>query len=246
MTSTTTTTTKREKLIRKLTREWRDAVRREEAADDIAASWKLAARSDKARRMMDAAIAGIEIPAPRTKRNMALGAFAALASIGRVFARVAAAKAGLAKARIVNAARRAGARTSSIVRASLRRVVAVVVMIALFLAVHTNKGETKMKSTKKNTSTKSTTVALNAKERALLKELQKKGWDGTKWIAVAQTDLFCAFERGDLKAKNHERAGWDVRNSSRKLIALRLATRAERGHLKLTKAGAEFSAKAAR
>jgi hypothetical protein len=258
MTTMTMTTKGRERMIRQLAREWRDAVREEEDATDLADAWRLAARSDAARRRYDAAMSGQDIPVPRTKKNLAKGAFIALAAIGRTFARIASAKAGLAKAHAANLVRKAARQASVLARASLRRVIVTVVAIALFLATHetsaTTKEITMSKKNTKNTNAKKntkknierlgkllTTPVLNAKERTLLKEMTKHRGD------VMQSLLFVAFERRSaVQADDHERAGWDVRNSVRKLLREGFAIRTGRGVLQITKAGRVFASKGAR
>jgi hypothetical protein len=98
-------------------------------APDLASAWKLAARTDRARRRLDAARTGIVIPAPRTKRNLAIGAFAALATIGKAVSRALSARAALAKAQIVNAARRA----ARMMRLAARRALRLVTLAAITL-----------------------------------------------------------------------------------------------------------------
>jgi hypothetical protein len=124
---TTTAAKKNEKMVRRLEREWKKALRREEESTDLATSWRLAARSDSALRQLEAARAGREIPAPRTKRNLARGGFAALAVFGRAVARALSAQAGLVRARAVLAAKK----VARLAAAAARRVVATVATLAL-------------------------------------------------------------------------------------------------------------------
>ncbi len=252
-------TTKRQAtLITEAKRELREARSAERQAIDSDCStetaWRFAARCDKAARKLEAALAGIELPEPRTKRSMARAAFIALGNIGRAFVRIAQQQASIAKMKAANLARKAARLAAVAARASLRRVIAVIASVALFLATTSNAAtneEITMKSTKKSNAKKSTKnvtgiiagkfismSSLSLKERALLRELSKHSNSDNLMAAVDQSLLFKAFERKSaVKAKSHERAGWDVRNSSRKLIAEKLAVRVERGTLRLTQRG---------
>ncbi len=119
--------------VRRLEREHARAMRREESADDLALSWRLAAASDRVLRRLAAARDGLTIEAPRTARNRALGAFVALATIGRVIARATVRAASLARASVAAAAKRAALKVAKVAaaaaRASFRRVVSAVVAL---------------------------------------------------------------------------------------------------------------------
>ena len=116
------TTKQQEKMVRRCEREWRAAVRREETAADVIEGWKLAQASDRAKRRLDMARAGIEPEPPRTRRNLAKAALGALATIGKVIARSAQAAGALAKARAAKLARSAG----YLARQAMRRAVSAV------------------------------------------------------------------------------------------------------------------------
>ena len=127
--------TRHEKTLRTLTRQWRDAVRAEESATDITHAWKLAARTDAARRRLDSAKMGIVPVAPRTRRNLAIGGFFALAAIGRAVARAITARAALAKAHATNAARRVARSMRAAARRALRTIVLAVIALAPSVAL---------------------------------------------------------------------------------------------------------------
>jgi hypothetical protein len=112
------------RMVRRYERMWLAAVRREEDADTLDASWKLAAESDRARATLEMVRAGF-VPVrrvPRTKRNMAIGAFQALATIGRIVHRAMAKARGIAKAQAVLAAKRVAKRVSNACRVAVRAV----------------------------------------------------------------------------------------------------------------------------
>ncbi len=109
------------RLVRRLSREYDAAIRAEENAETEAKAWRLAKASERALRRLQAAQAGLPLPvapAPRTARNMARGAFAALAAVGRAVARALATQAALRKAQAVQAARK----VARLARQALRRV----------------------------------------------------------------------------------------------------------------------------
>lgn len=108
------------RLVARLTREYNAAIRAEEAAPTEAKAWRLAKASERALRRLQAAQAGLPLPvapAPRTAKNLARGAFAALAAIGRSIARALATQAALRKAQAVQAARK----VARLARQALRR-----------------------------------------------------------------------------------------------------------------------------
>lgn len=115
--------------VRRLEREWRASVAREERCDDLEASWKLAAKSDRAMVRLTAARNGEVVAVPRTARNLAKGAMVALATIGRVVARALNAAKGLARS--------AAARAAKVAAKSARRAVAAIASSAVVVAALT-------------------------------------------------------------------------------------------------------------
>jgi hypothetical protein len=106
------------KLVRSLLRKWNACMRLEEGAETLSDAWKLAERSDKARRAYVAACDGRVIGPLHLNTKMraklaAKGAFEALATIGRVIAR---------SVQASNALRAARAKLSRVVRPALNRV----------------------------------------------------------------------------------------------------------------------------
>lgn len=111
--------------VRRLEREWRQAVRAEEAATTTERAWKLAAVSDRIAKNLTLARAGMPIPAPRfirSVRNLAKQGMQALAMLGRAIARAVTAKAGLDKARAVLAARKVRRPRFTAIRAFVGRI----------------------------------------------------------------------------------------------------------------------------
>lgn len=117
--------------VRRLEREYRAACTREERAATVEAAQRLAAHSDRVARRLAAARDGLTIEAPRTRRNLARGAFAALATIGRVIERAMVRAASLRKATIAARAARALRNAARAVRLSVRRAVAAVVALVV-------------------------------------------------------------------------------------------------------------------
>lgn len=76
-----------------------------------------------------------------------------------------------------------------------------------------------------------TTTNLNAKEMKLLRACAKH----TTKDDIAQSTLFAVFERKGKRT--HEKAGWDVRNSVRRPIAMGFLKRSGRGLLRVTAKG---------
>lgn len=125
------------RLVRRLSREYDAAIRAEENAADEAKAWRLAKASERALRRLQAAQAGLPLPvapAPRTARNLARGAFAALAAIGRAVARALATQAALRKAQAALAARKAARLAARLARQAMRRAARAVAARALALA----------------------------------------------------------------------------------------------------------------
>jgi hypothetical protein len=83
----------------------------------------------------------------------------------------------------------------------------------------------------KSKSNKSTSINLNTKERALLRACAKHKTTED----IEQSTLFAVFERKGKRT--HEKAGWDVRNSVRRPIAMGFLKRAGRGLLRVTSKG---------
>lgn len=120
-------------LVATLTRTWNRAIRIEERAIERGASESVidrAARaSDRARRALSCAEAGLPLPetkAPRTARNLGKAGLAALATLGRVIARSVARQAALAKARAAAVLARAAKLARAAFRRALRTIVSLV------------------------------------------------------------------------------------------------------------------------
>lgn len=120
------------RLVRKLEREHLAAVRREERADDLTTSWRLAAASDRAARKLAAARDGLVIEPPRTRRNLAIAAFNALGMIGKVIARALTRAASLRRATLAATVKRAARKVATLARLAMRR--AVLAVTALVVA----------------------------------------------------------------------------------------------------------------
>jgi len=121
-------------LVRRLSREYDAAIRAEENAPTEAKAWRAAKASERALRRLQAAQAGLPLPvapAPRTARNLARGAFQALAAVGRAVARALVTEAALRKAQAALAARKAARLAAALVRAALRRAACAVARRAL-------------------------------------------------------------------------------------------------------------------
>jgi len=119
------------RLVRRLEREYLRATAREERAATVEEAQRLAAESDRVARRLAAARNGVTLPAPRTRRNLARGAFRALAAVGLAFARALRRAESLRRATLAAAAKRASLKAARTARASLRRAVrAVVVAVA--------------------------------------------------------------------------------------------------------------------
>lgn len=141
-------------LLARLERDYARAIRFEERAPTVQAAWSRAAASESALRKLRLVQAGLPLPAPReprTQRNLVRGAFAALASLGRVIARSAQAAAALAKAQVVNAARRAARAVHRSLRSALESIVNIIIgaLRRLGRVAITTTGRTKMRKTKK-------------------------------------------------------------------------------------------------
>jgi hypothetical protein len=128
-----TTTTINPILVTRLTREWNRAIRNEERAIERSASDATLDRcvraSDRARRALTCAKAGLPVPAtkaPRTARNLGKAGLSALAALGRIVARSVARQAALAKARAAAVLARVARQARAAFRRALRAVVALV------------------------------------------------------------------------------------------------------------------------
>jgi len=125
------------RLVRSCERAYNAAIRAEEAAETETKAWRLAKASERALRRLQAARAGLPLPvapAPRTAKNLARGAFAALAAVGRAVARALVTQAALRKAQAALAARKAARLAAGLVRAALRRATRAVARKALALS----------------------------------------------------------------------------------------------------------------
>lgn len=119
------------RLVRRLEREYARATTREERADDLATAQRLAAHSDRVSRRLAAARDGITIEPPRTRRNLARGAFAALAAIGRVIERALRRADALRRATLAAAVKRTARKALRLARLALRRTVTAIVALVV-------------------------------------------------------------------------------------------------------------------
>lgn len=112
--------------VRRLEREWRQAVRAEEQADTTERAWKLAKVSDRIAADLTRARVGLPIVRRmvRSARNLGRMGFEALAMVGRAIARAVTAKRGLDKARAVLAARKVRRPRFTAIRAIVGRIAA--------------------------------------------------------------------------------------------------------------------------
>lgn len=134
------------RLVRRLAREYscgaRDkgcgkcAICVEEAAPTLEQAHRAAKHSERCLRRLQAAEAGLPLPAPRqpnTARFRAKQGLAALAAIGRLIVRAVQTAANLRKAQAVQAARKAARKAAGLARQALRRALVTVARRALAL-----------------------------------------------------------------------------------------------------------------
>ena len=134
---------KNARLVRRLERAYDRAIRAEENAVTLPQAYRLATISERCLRDLQAAQAGLPLPArkvPRTARNMAKQGLAALATIGRVIARALRTAAALRKAQVAAALARAVRKIAQVARQAARRALRAVARRALLtVTVTTNK-----------------------------------------------------------------------------------------------------------